>query len=131
MCYIGHILAEPVSLLVSPLAPKLAPTGSRQKPSNRGVAVSRAQAVSQKTRKQSASKNKKAAAVSRSASKGRAKASVKDTKKAAAAKASNKRSAMPTKTAKPVAKAAGSKATASKAIAKTAVAKAPVAKPAA
>jgi CarD family transcriptional regulator len=102
--------------------------GSRQKPSNRGVAVSHAQAVSQKTRKQSASKNKKAAAASRSASKGRAKASVKDTKKAAAAKSSNKRSAMPNKTAKTVAKAAGSKATASKAPAKTAPAKAPVAK---
>ena len=89
--------------------------GSRQKPCNRGVAVSRAQAVSQKTRKQSASKTKKAAAASRSASKGRAKASVKDTKKAAAAKSSNKRSAMPSKNAKTVAKAAGSKPSASKA----------------
>jgi CarD family transcriptional regulator len=109
--------------------------GSRQKPSNRGVAVSRAQAVSQKTRKQSASKNKKAAAASRSASKGRAKASVKEPKKAAAAKSSNKRSAMPNKTAKTVAKAAGSKPSASKApvakaVAKTAAAKAPFNKPA-
>jgi len=55
---------------------------------------------------------------------------VKDTKKAAAAKSSNKRSAMPSKNAKTVAKAAGSKSSASKAVAKTA-AKAPVAKPAA
>jgi CarD family transcriptional regulator len=72
--------------------------------------------VSQKTRKTSASKNtKKAAAASRSASKGHARASVKDAKKAAAAKSSkNKRSAMPHKTAKTVAKATGSKATASK-----------------
>jgi CarD family transcriptional regulator len=98
---------------------------------NRGVAVSRAQAVSQKTRKQSASKNtKKSAAASRGASKGRAKAPVKGAKKAAAAKSSNKRSAMPSKNAKTVAKAAGSKSSASKAVAKTA-AKAPVAKPAA
>jgi hypothetical protein len=98
---------------------------------NRGVAVSRAQAVSQKTRKQSASKNtKKSAAASRGASKGRAKAPVKGAKKAAAAKSSNKRSAMPPKNAKTVAKAAGSKSSASKAPAKTA-AKAPVAKPAA
>jgi CarD family transcriptional regulator len=86
--------------------------------------------VSQKTRKQSASKSTKKAAASRSASKGRAKASVKDAKKAAAAKSSNKRSAMPSKNAKTVAKAAGSKSSASKAVAKTA-AKAPVAKPAA
>jgi CarD family transcriptional regulator len=95
--------------------------GSRQKPCNRGVAVLRAQAVSQKTRKKSASKTtKKSAAASRSASKGRAKASVKDTKKAAAAKSSKKRSAMPSKNAKTVAKAAGSKSSASKAVAKTA-----------
>jgi CarD family transcriptional regulator, regulator of rRNA transcription len=103
---------------------------------NRGVAVLRAQAVSQKTRKQSASKTtKKSAAASRSASKGRAKASVKDAKKAAAAKSSNKRSAMPSKNAKTVAKAAGSKSSASKApaakvAAKTAV-KPAAAKPAA
>ena len=105
--------------------------GSRQKPCNRGVAVSRAQAVSQKTRKQSASKTtKKAGAASRSASKGRAKASVKDAKKAAAAKSSNKRSAMPSKNAKTVAKAAGSKPSASKApaakVAAKTAAKAPV-----
>jgi CarD family transcriptional regulator len=80
----------------------------------------RAQAVSQKTRKKSASKTtKKSAAASRSASKGRAKASVKDTKKAAA-KSSKKRSAMPSKNAKTVAKAAGAKSSASKAVAKTA-----------
>jgi CarD family transcriptional regulator len=94
------------------------------------VAVFRAQAVSQKTRKQSASKTKKAAAASRSASKGRAKASVKDAKKAAAAKSSNKRSAMPSKNAKTVAKAAGSKPSASKApaakVAAKTAAKAPV-----
>jgi CarD family transcriptional regulator len=94
--------------------------GSRQKPCNRGVAVLRAQAVSQKTRKKSASKTtKKSAAASRSASKGRAKASVKDAKKAAA-KSSKKRSAMPSKNAKTVAKAAGAKSSASKAVAKTA-----------
>jgi CarD family transcriptional regulator, regulator of rRNA transcription len=123
MCYIGHILAEPVS----PAWPLWVPV----KPSNRGVAVSRAQAVSQKTRKQSASKNtKKSAAASRGTSKGRAKASAKDTKKAAAAKSSKKRSAMPSKNAKTVAKAAGAKSSASKAVAKTA-AKAPIAKPAA
>ncbi|MCP4614889.1 MAG: CarD family transcriptional regulator [Bradyrhizobium sp.] len=87
--------------------------------------------MSQKTRKQSASKTtKKTAAASRSASKGRAKASVKGTKKASAAKSSNKRSAMSSKNAKTVAKAAASKSSASKAVAKTA-AKAPVAKPAA
>jgi CarD family transcriptional regulator len=82
--------------------------------------------VSQKTRKTSASKNaKKAAAASRSATKGRAKASVKDAKKAAAAKSSkNKRSAMPHKTAKTVAKATGSKATASKVTASKIAAKA-------
>ena len=123
MCYIGYIRAEPVS----PAWPLWVPV----KTINRGVAVSRAQAVSQKTRKQSASKNKKAAAASRSATKGRAKASVKDTKKAAAAKSSNKRSAMPSKNAKTVAKAAGSKSSASKApaakVAAKTVAKAPAA----
>ena len=106
--------------------------GSRQKPCNRGVAVLRAQAVSQKTRKQSASKTtKKSAAASRGASKGRAKASVKDTKKAAAAKSSKKRSAMPSKNAKTAAKAVG-KSSASKTVAKTtkpAVAAKHVAKP--
>jgi CarD family transcriptional regulator len=87
----------------------------------------RAQAVSQKTRKKSASKTtKKAAAASRSATKGRAKASVKVAKKAAATKSSkNKRSAMPEKTAKTAAKATGSKATASKVVAKTPVKAAP------
>jgi CarD family transcriptional regulator len=76
--------------------------------------------VSQKTRTKSVSKaSKKAAAVtSRGASKSRARASLKDPRKAtkaAAAKSSkNKRSAMPNKTAKTVAKAAGSKAPASK-----------------
>ena len=124
MCYIGHILAEPVSLLGS----QASPYGFPSKTIEQGRGRFRAQAVSQKTRKPSASKNKKTAAASRSASKGRAKASVKDAKKAAAAKSSNKRSAMPNKTAKTVAKAAGSKATASKAPAKTASAKAPVAK---
>jgi CarD family transcriptional regulator len=76
----------------------------------------RAQAVSQKTRKKSASKTtKKAAAVSRSATKGRAKASLKETRKAPAAKSSkNKRSAMPNKTAKTAAKATVTKAPASK-----------------
>jgi CarD family transcriptional regulator, regulator of rRNA transcription len=44
---------------------------------------------------------------------------VKDTKKAAAAKSSKKRSAMPSKNAKTVAKAAGAKSSASKAAAKT------------
>jgi CarD family transcriptional regulator len=87
----------------------------------------RAQAVSQKTRKKSASKTtKKAAAASRSATKGRARASLKDTRKAAAAKSSkNKRSAMPNKTAKTAAKATGSKATASKVAPKTPAFKTP------
>src|ERR1700732_3288981 len=79
----------------------------------------RAQAVSQKTRKKSVSKgSKKAAAASRSATKSRARASLKDARKASkapAAKSSkNKRSSMPSKTAKTAAKATGSKATASK-----------------
>jgi len=77
----------------------------------------RAQAVSQKTRKKSASKStKKAAAASRSVSKGRARVSLKESRtasKASAAKSTkNKRSAMPHKTAKPAAPAA--KVTASK-----------------
>jgi CarD family transcriptional regulator len=88
--------------------------------------------VSQKTRKQSASKtSKKTAAASRSASKGRAKASVKVAKKAAAAKSSKKRSAMPSKNAKTVAKAAASKSSASKSVAKTAAKPAVATKPAA
>ena len=81
----------------------------------------RAQAVSQKTRKKSASK--KPAAVARSATKGRAKtsvkASVKEARKVAATK-SKKRSVMSDKTAKTAAKAAGSKTVAAKAAAKTA-----------
>ena len=86
----------------------------------------RAQAVSQKTRKKSASKTtKKAATVSRSATKGRAKASM-NAKKASATKSSkNKRSSMPDKTAKTAAKATGSKATASKVVAKPPVKAAP------
>ncbi len=84
-----------------------------------GRGSSRAQAVSQKTRKKSVSKSsKKAAAASRSATKSRPRASVKDTRKAtkaSAAKSSkNKRSAMPNKPAKTAAKATGSKPTASK-----------------
>jgi CarD family transcriptional regulator len=73
--------------------------------------------VSQKTRTKSTSKaSKKAAAtISRGATKGRAQASAKKAAKAPAAKSSkNKRSSMPNKTAKTVAKATGSKATASK-----------------
>jgi len=87
----------------------------------------RAQAVSQKTRKKSASKTtKKAAPASRSATKGRAKATVKVARKVAATKSSkNKRSAMPDKTAKTAAKATGSKATASKVAAKPPVKAAP------
>jgi CarD family transcriptional regulator len=121
----------------------LAP-GSREN-IEQGRGSFRAQAVSQKTRKKSASKvSKKAAAASRSATKSRARASLKDArtaKKASAAKSSkNKRSSMPNKTAKTAARATGSKATASKVAAKTApktvakahvkapVAKAPVSK---
>jgi CarD family transcriptional regulator len=85
----------------------------------------RAQAVSQKTRKNSVSKSaKKASAASRGATKSRARTSLKEPRKAGKAAASksskNKRSAMPSKTAKTSAKAAGSKATASKAAAKSA-----------
>jgi CarD family transcriptional regulator len=110
----------------------LAP-GSREN-IEQGRGSFRAQAVSQKTRKKSASKvSKKAAAASRSATKSRARASLKDArtaKKASAAKSSkNKRSSMPSKTAKTAAKATGSKATASKVapkLAPKAVTKAPV-----
>ena len=97
--------------------------GSRNIEQGRGSF--RAQAVSQKTRKKSASKTtKKAAVVARSATKGRAKASVKGPKKAAAAKSSkNKRSVMPEKTAKPAAKATAAKpAAAAKVAPKTAAA---------
>src|SRR3982075_4154914 len=79
----------------------------------------RAKAVSQKTRKKSASKDsKKSAAGSRGATKSRVRSSQRDTRKAtraSAAKSSkNKRSAMPNKTAKTAAKATGSKPSASK-----------------
>jgi len=88
--------------------------GSRKLEQGRGSF--RAQAVSQKTRKKSASKTtKKAAVVARSALKGRAKAPVKDARKASAAKSSkNKRSVMPEKTAKTAAKAAAAKTSAAK-----------------
>jgi CarD family transcriptional regulator len=80
----------------------------------------RAQAVSQKTRKKSASKvSKKPAAASRSATKSRARSSVRDTRSGAKS-SKNKRSAMPNKTAKTAAKATGSKTTASKVAAKPA-----------
>src|ERR1700732_4736361 len=79
----------------------------------------RAQAVSQTTRKKSASKDsKKSAAGSRGATKSRVRSSLRDTRKAARASAAksskNKRSAMPNKTAKTAAKATGSKPSASK-----------------
>lgn len=85
-----------------------------------GARQFRAQAVSQKTRKKSASKStKKAAAASRSVPKGRARVPVKETRAAAKASAAkstkNKRSAMPEKTAKTAAKATASKITAVKA----------------
>jgi CarD family transcriptional regulator len=108
--------------------------GSREK-HRTGAWQFRAQAVSQKTRKKSASKgSRKAAAVSRGVTKSRVGASLKDTRtarKASAAKSSkNKRSAMPNKTAKTAAKATVSKTAASKVapktIAKTPVNKAPV-----
>ncbi|QOZ37298.1 CarD family transcriptional regulator [Bradyrhizobium sp. CCBAU 53421] len=101
--------------------------GSRKLEQGRGSI--RAQAVSQKTRKKSASKTtKKAAVVARSATKGRAKAPVKGAKKAAAAKSSkNKRSVMPEKTAKTAAKAAAAKPAAAKVAPKTAAAPKPAA----
>src|ERR1700738_672266 len=117
MCYIGHITSriQPCVALVP---------GSREKHPT-GAWQFRAQAVSQKTRKKSASKgSKKAAAVTRGATKSRARTSPKDTTrkapKASAAKSSkNKRSSMPNKTAKTAAKATVSKATASKVAPKT------------
>ncbi|WP_291687655.1 CarD family transcriptional regulator [Bradyrhizobium sp.] len=117
----------------NPSAAYMAPMGSREK-HRTGAWQFRAQAVSQKTRKKSASKlTKKAAAASRSATKSRARASLKDTRtatKASAAKSSkNKRSAMPNKTAKTAAKATGSKAAASKVAPKTAAPKTAAAKP--
>ncbi|MGY4475638.1 CarD family transcriptional regulator [Bradyrhizobium sp. USDA 3364] len=101
--------------------------GSRNIEQGRGSF--RAQAVSQKTRKKSASKTtKKAAVIARSATKGRAKASVKGAKKAAAAKSSkNKRSVMPEKTAKTAAKAAAAKPAVAKVAPKTAAAPKPAA----
>ncbi|MCA6118866.1 CarD family transcriptional regulator [Bradyrhizobium sp. WSM 1738] len=113
MCYIGHITSR------SRPCVSLAPVGFRKK-HRTGAWQFRAQAVSQKTRKKSASKTvKKAAPASRSATKGRAKAPMKDAKKVSAAKSSkNKRSAMPEKTAKTAAKASGSKTSAAKVAAK-------------
>jgi len=124
MCYIGHI-SKPNPAM----PPFVAPMGSREK-HRTGAWQFRAQAVSQKTRKKSASKgSKKAAAVSRGATKSRVGASLKDTRtarKASAAKSSkNKRSAMPNKTARTAAKATVSKTAASKVAPKT-IAKAPV-----
>src|ERR1700709_742737 len=109
MCYIGHNTSQSRSCV--PCDRRWVPVKHRT-----GAWQFRAQAVSQKTRKKSASKTtKKAAAASRSAPKGRAKAPVKEAKRVSATKSSkNKRSAMPDKTAKTAAKATGSKATASK-----------------
>jgi CarD family transcriptional regulator len=105
----------------NPAIPMLGPVRFR-KNIEQGRGSFRAQAVSQKTRKKSASKtSKKAAAVSRSAVKGRAGASVKEVRKAAATKSSkNKRSVMPEKTAKTAAKTAATKTVASKVAVKTA-----------
>src|SRR5712664_2400603 len=120
MCYIGHI-SKPNPAM----PPFVALMGSREK-HRTGAWQFRAQAVSQKTRKKSASKSPKgAAAASRGANKSRARSSLKDSRKASKASAAksskNKRSAMPNKTAKTAAKATGSKPTASKvATAKTA-----------
>src|SRR3954471_21093170 len=105
MCYIGHTIRRTRQ-------PAYGPYGFSREKTNRGVEF-RAQAVSQKTRKKSAS-SKKAAAPTRSASKSRGRAPARSTRnaaKASAAKSSkNKRSAMPNKTAKTAAKATGSKA---------------------
>jgi CarD family transcriptional regulator len=88
--------------------------GFPRKNIEQGRGSSAQQAVSQKTRKKSASKlSKKVAAVNRSASKSRARVS-------AAKSSKNKRSAMPNKPAKTVAKATGSKTTAPKVAPKTA-----------
>src|SRR6187455_1760084 len=113
MCYNRHITSR--SWPCVPCGPDGFPSKHRT-----GAWQFRAQAVSQKTRKKSASKTtKKAAPASRSATKGRAKATVKVARKAAATKSSkNKRSAMPEKTAKTAAKATGSKTPASKVAAK-------------
>jgi CarD family transcriptional regulator, regulator of rRNA transcription len=112
MCYIGHIArAEPGH-------PDAWPVRFR-KSIEQGRGSFRAQAVSQKTRKKSASRTKKAAAA-RSAVKGRAGASVKEARKAAATKSSKKRSVMPEKTAKTAARTVAAKTVASKVAAKTA-----------
>jgi CarD family transcriptional regulator len=88
--------------------------GFPRKNIEQGRGSSAQQAVSQKTRKKSASKlSKKVAAVNRSASKSRARVS-------AAKSSKNKRSAMPNKPAKTVAKATGSKTNAPKVAPKTA-----------
>ena len=109
MCYIRHITSRTPAATTT-LAPPV-PANIEQ-----GRGSFRAQAVSQKTRKKSASKtSKKVVAIARSAPKGRAKVSPKDTRKVAAAKSSkSKRSVMPDKSAKTAAKATGSKTTASK-----------------
>src|SRR6187455_1645650 len=116
MCYNRHITSR--SWPCVPCGPDGFPSKHRT-----GAWQFRAQAVSQKTRKKSASKTtKKAAPASRSATKGRAKATVKVARKAAATKSSkNKRSAMPEKTAKTAAKATGSKSPAPKVAAKAPV----------
>src|SRR3954447_6365878 len=113
MCYTAHFPSRtrPLRICGRPLVPAKRQTGAWE---------FRAQAVSQKSRKQSTSKiSKKAAAASRSAPKGRARATVRDARtaaKASAAKSSkNKRSAMPEKTAKTAAKVtAAAKTTAAK-----------------
>ena len=119
MCYIRHITSRTPAVTTT-LAPPV-PANIEQ-----GRGSFRAQAVSQKTRKKSASKTtKKVAAIARSAPKGRAKVSPKDTRKVAAAKSSkSKRSVMPDKSAKTAAKATGSKTTASKVAPKMAAPKA-------
>jgi CarD family transcriptional regulator len=91
--------------------------GFPRKNIEQGRGSSAQQAVSQKTRKKSASKlSKKVAAVNRSASKSRARVSAAKSSKSS----KNKRSAMPNKPAKTVAKATGSKTNAPKVAPKTA-----------
>src|ERR1700754_4902427 len=134
MCYYWHI-----SRAGSLLSPVWALMGSPEKPLNRGVAVPRIGAVSDKSRKKKNSKTKdkaskdkglkKTAAATRSASKKDARASAQHSK--------NKRSTMPTKktaTAKAPAKTtvkAGSKTAAKSPVAKAAApVKSAVSKPA-